>query len=117
MSVFAESVSNAANSWPAVALAVAGVVGGWGTLIIKTWVEARKAKNTGETVQEIKEQVIDGGEYDTNLREDVAEGLKLMQFAVSHIQNLPTHDDIRRLDGRIDTLGERVSAIERRTKA
>lgn len=110
----AESVSQAVNSWPAVALATVSLVGGWGTLIIKTWVEARKNSATGNTVNEIKEQVIDGGDYDTNLREDVAEGLKLMKLAVSHIENLPTADDIKRLDGRIDTLGERVTAIERR---
>lgn len=115
MIALAESVSEAVNSWPAVALATVSLVGGWGTLIIKTWVEARKAKDTGDTVKEIKDQVIDGGDYDTNLREDVAEGLKLMRFAVSHIENLPTSDDIKRLDGRIDTLGERVTAIERRT--
>lgn len=113
----AESVAQATNSWPAVALAIVGLVGGWGTLIIKTWVEARKAKDTGKTVNEIKEQVLDGGEYETNLREDVAEGLKLMRFAVSHIENLPTHDDIKRLDGRIDTLGERVTAMEQRRGA
>lgn len=112
--VQAESVAQAVNSWPAVALAVVSIVGGWGTLIIRFIIEGRKNSATGQTVNEIKEQVADGGDYDTNLREDVAEGLKLMKFAVSHIENLPTADDIKRLDGRIDALGRRVSAIEDR---
>ncbi len=116
MSALAESVGQAVNSWPAVALATVTLVGGWGTLIIKTWVEASKArdtaKDTGDSVKEIKEQVLDGGVYDTNLRQDVAKGLQLMEFAVSHIKNLPTHDDIKRLDGRIDKLGERVGVLE-----
>ncbi|TDK88802.1 hypothetical protein EUA02_25690 [Mycobacterium paragordonae] len=113
MSTFAESATQFANSWPAVALAVVSIVGGWGTVIIKFFIEARKNNATGQTVNEIKEQVADGGDYDTNLREDVAEGLQLMKFAVSHIENLPTTDDIKRLDGRIDALGRRVSAIEK----
>ncbi len=113
MTTLAETATQFANSWPAVALATVSLVGGWGTLIIKAFVDASKNRATGQTVNEIKEQVADGGDYDTNLREDVAEGLQLMKFAVSHIENLPTTDDIRRLDGRIDALGRRVSAIEK----
>lgn len=125
MIILAETATQLANSWPAVAIALISLIGTWGTLIIKWLTDARKSSDTGKAVNEIKEQVADGGDYETNLREDVAEGLQLMKFAVSHIENLPTTDDIKRLDGRINTLGERldgridavverVSAIEKR---
>lgn len=114
MIISAETATQFANSWPAVALAVVSIVGGWGTVIIKFFIEARKNSQTGQTVNEIKEQVADGGGYETKLREDVAKGLQLMEFAVSHIKNLPTTDDVKRLDGRIDALAGRVSAIEKR---
>ena len=108
----AESVQQAANNWPAVALGVIGLVSGWGTLIIKVWAEGRKNKATGETVKEIKDEVAADGT--PNMRAEVSEGLRLMQFAVGHIKNLPTSDDVRRLDGRIDGLSKRVKAIEDR---
>lgn len=113
--MLAESVTQAVNSWPAVAIATLGVIGGWGTLIIKVWAEARKNSATGTTVQEIKGELSPPDDNDApNMRAEVSEGLRLMKFAVSHIENLPTSDDIKRLDGRIDMLGERVTAIERR---
>lgn len=109
----AESVSQAANSWPAVALAVIGLIGTLGTLIIKVWAEGRKNGATGDTVKEIKDEVSPAGGGDAqNMYAKVDEGLQLMKFAVGHIKNLPTSDDIKRLDGRIDLLGKRVAAIE-----
>lgn len=120
----AASVSDAVNSWPAVVLALITIVGGWGTLIIKTWIEARKAKDTGETVKEIREQnsaavdtvkeikdqVVNG--HASNLRDDVTEGLELMRFAVGFIKTLPTQEDIRRMDNRLDVVDRRLAKLE-----
>ena len=61
MIALAESVSQAVNTWPAVALAVVGVVSGWGTLIIKVWAEGRKSADTQAKVAKIEEQVTNGG--------------------------------------------------------
>lgn len=131
MSTLAESAGQFVNSWPAVTLAIVGVVGGWGTLIIQAWISARKNSATGDTVKEIKEQgsaaadtvnkikdqVVNGHTTNlrddvTNLRGDVTEGLELMRFAVEFIKQLPNRDDINRIDGRIDTLTGRVAALE-----
>lgn len=61
MIISAETATQFANSWPAVALAVVSIVGGWGTVIIKVWTEGRKNSATGDAVDKIKEQVTNGG--------------------------------------------------------
>lgn len=136
--VYAESAGQAVQDWRVVGiLAVTGII----TLLIRQRHEGRQRKeesnrtegkvdqldgkvtevvdqvtnsgsNLAEEVGKIKSEISTG--VDDNMRAEVSEGLKLMRFAVSHIENLPTSDDIKRLDGRIDVLGRRMSAVEGR---
>ncbi|KQH75605.1 hypothetical protein AO501_25355 [Mycobacterium gordonae] len=126
MIALAESVSQAVNTWPAVALAVVGVVGGWGTLIIKVWAEGRKIAATGDAVDKIKEQVTNGG---SNLAKTVGEVKEMLTAQQSGIGGIRSdiggiREDIGGIRGeirqeresRVDlarTLDDRLKRLER----
>lgn len=127
MIISAETATQFANSWPAVALAVVSVVGGWGTLIIKVWTEGRKNSATGDAVDKIKEQVTNGG---SNLAKTVGEVKEMLTAQQSGIGGIRSdiggiREDIGGIRGeirnerqaRVDlarTLEQRLKRLERR---
>lgn len=120
MIALAESVSQAVNTWPAVALAVVSVVGGWGTLIIKVWTEGRKNSATGDAVDKIKEQVTNGG---SNLAATVGQVKSMLSDQREDIAGIRKdiggiRGEIRQeRESRVDlarTLEQRLKHLERR---
>lgn len=106
---FAESAGQVVQDWRIIGIVTVGS-------LIGLYLRQR---GDGKKITEVQEQVTKGGKAgdesdSTTMRFEISEGLRLMKFAVSHIENLPTSDDIKRLDGRIDSLGARVKAIEQR---
>lgn len=105
---WAESASQMSQDWRVVAI---GVGGGLIALYMKQRGGAREntvteikqqSDATAGAVKEIKEQVVN--DHDTNMRDDLTEGLELMRVAVSYIRTLPTSDQYKELSRRLEAI-------------
>lgn len=104
MNLFSESVTDAASGlrivaesvtqpgWPGIITAVGGVLVG----LFGLWV---KQRSDSKTLGQVKDQVTNN--HETNLRDDVTEGITLMRLALDHVRLLPTAEDFRKMDGRL----------------
>lgn len=85
MSALAETAVQAATSWPAVALGITATIGGWGTVLIRSWAESRRTADTAEQVGKIKDQVTNGG---SNLATTVGEVKQMLTEQRADISGL-----------------------------
>lgn len=102
----AESAPQMAQDWRvALIVTFGGLIG----LFINQRGGARE-----NTVSEIKEQVVN--DHSTNMRDDITEGLRLMQFTVEHVRDLPTKADVRKINHKFDRLDAAHRKLEERFK-
>lgn len=102
--LLADSAAQVVQDWRVIGIVT---VGG----IVTLWI---KQRGDSKKLSEVKEQV--SNNHTTNLRDDVTKGLKLMEFTVEHVRDLPTKADVKRLNEKFDRLDREHRELKERFK-